>query len=278
MQLASLKKDIAGLQARVNRRDVMKRLEPYRFDLVGFAAFCGFTDLDDWQAELLTSPANRILVNVSRQGGKSTMTALKALHAVVFNPGALLLVISPSSRQSKEMLGKVRTAYRALFGSEVIELETDRSTTLELWNGSRLEALPGKFDTTRGYSAVFGLIIDEAAWVPDPVIHAMMPVLAVSGGWIMELTTPAGQRGAFYTAWQDGGEGWQRFEIPAVRIPRIPASFLAQEKKDLPAWFYRQEYECSFEANMDSVFSPDDIRHAFTDDVQPLDWEALGAA
>ena len=56
--------------------------------------------LDPWQATLIREQPKRALLLCSRQSGKSTATALLALHVAIFQPGALILLLSPSQRQS----------------------------------------------------------------------------------------------------------------------------------------------------------------------------------
>ena len=71
-----------------------------RIDEVEFARTrLGFQP-DERQAEVLRSKAKRGILNCSRQWGKSTVTAAKALHRVLTTPGSLVLVASPSKRQS----------------------------------------------------------------------------------------------------------------------------------------------------------------------------------
>jgi hypothetical protein len=95
------------------------------------------------------------------------------------------------------------------------------------------------------------------------------PMLAVSGGALMMLTTPYGKRGVFYEEWTSG-PGWERYEVPASECPRIPASFLEEERDALPSWVYRQEYECSFEETDDQVFTTEMVERAVTSEVAPL--------
>ncbi len=68
-------------------------------------------------------------------------------------------------------------------------------------------ALPGKEGTIRGYSGVRLLILDEAARVPDELVEAVRPMLAVSSGTMVMPSTPFGTRGAFYEAWQSRERG-----------------------------------------------------------------------
>jgi hypothetical protein len=43
---------------------------------------------DPWQADVLRSTAPRVLLNCSRQSGKSTVSALLALHTALYTPGS----------------------------------------------------------------------------------------------------------------------------------------------------------------------------------------------
>jgi hypothetical protein len=91
----------------------------------------------------------------------------------------------------------------------------------------------------------------------------------VSQGRLIALSTPFGQRGWFYDAWQST-EAWERIRVPADQCPRITAEFLNNEERALGARWYRQEYLCSFEDTIDAVFSAADIQAALSDDVKPL--------
>jgi hypothetical protein len=113
------------------------------------------------------------------------------------------------------------------------------------------------------------LVIDEAARVADALYLAVRPMLAVSGGRLVALSTPYGKRGWFHDAWH-GPDGWERVRVTADECPRIPAEFLAEERRALGERWYRQEYLCSFEDVIDAVFSSADIRAALSPDVTPL--------
>src|SRR5262249_18632409 len=119
---------------------------------------------------------------------------------------------------------------------------------LELANQSRVISLPCREDTIRGYAHVSLLIIDEASRVPDELYRAVRPMLAGSGGRLILLSTPYGRRGFFYEAWASGAADWHRLEVPAEKVPRIPAWFLDEERRNLGESYFRQEYQCSFEA------------------------------
>src|SRR5688572_28142144 len=88
--------------------DLAMALDPARLMVA-----CGLAP-DPWQAALLRSPATRLALLCSRQAGKSQTTAILALHTALYQPGSLILLLSPSLRQSQELFKKVLDAYRML--------------------------------------------------------------------------------------------------------------------------------------------------------------------
>jgi hypothetical protein len=235
-------------------------------DRVAFARSVGI-EPDPWQHDLLRSSSDRVLLNCCRQSGKSTMTGLIALHRALYHPGSLILCLAPALRQSQELFGKVLGFYWDL--GRPVAPQAERKLSLELENDSRIVTLPGTEKTIRGFSGAALLIVDEAARVDDELYFAVRPMLAVSGGALMMLTTPHGKRGVFYDEWI-GGAGWERYEVPAEECPRITPEFLEEERAALPSWVYRQEYECSFEETEDQVFTTEMVQRALTPEVTPL--------
>ena len=192
-----------------------------------------------------------MLLNCCRQAGKSTIVALHALLQAMYTDDLLVLLLSRSHRQSAELFQTVARFYQRI-GSPLKVRQTAQELTFE--NHSRIVSLPCKEETIRGYANVGLLIIDEASRVPDDLYKAVRPMLAVSRGSLICMSTPYGKRGFFYEAWANGGDDWHRFEIPAEKVPRIQPAFLAQERRCLGDSWFRQEYQCSFEALEGLVF------------------------
>jgi hypothetical protein len=147
----------------------------------------------------------------------------------------------------------------------------ESALTMELANGSRIVSLPGDEGTIRGYSGVALLIVDEAARVSDALYSSVRPMLAVSQGRFLALSTPFGRQGWFYDAWTTGKD-WQRVSIRADECPRISKDFLDQERRDLGERWYRQEYNCEFMDMIGAVFSGDDIDAVFSDSFAALEF------
>jgi hypothetical protein len=176
-------------------------------------------------------------------------------------------MLAPSQRQSNELLRKARDFVTVLEPRVVLTSESQQS--LELANGSRILSLPAREGTIRGFSNVALLVFDEAAWVDDELYYAARPMLAVSGGRLLALSTPNGQRGWFYQAW-GGGENWQRTKLTATECPRIASDFLAEERRTMTAARFASEYECEFTDAIDVVFRHADIAAALTEQLEPL--------
>jgi hypothetical protein len=264
---ASLAKEVRRLR---ERRPSRRLTIPD--DRVEFARLVGL-EPDRWQERLLRSDAPRVLLNCARQTGKSTAAGILALHKALIAPGALVLILAPAERQAKELFSKVAGFYHRL--GHPIPADSYRKLGVELTNGSRIEALPGTEKTIRGFSGAALLIVDEASRVEDGLYYAIRPMLAVSGGRLMMLTTPYGKRGVFFEEWtREPGEGWERYEVRAEECERILPSFLEEERRALPAWIFRQEYECSFEDTEDQLFGYELVQSSITDEVTPLFEEA----
>ena len=236
-------------------------------DPVVFAQRAGITP-ETWQAAVLRSTARHRILCCSRQAGKSTVSAVAAVHQALYHPNSLILLLAPVGRQAKELLGKVRGVYAGV--QSEMGTEADNQVTLVFANGSRIVVIPDKEGNVRGFSAVDLLIIDEAAWVLDSTYQAVRPMLAVSEGKVMLLSTPNGKRGFFHVEWTEGGADWHRSMITVFDVPHIARSWIEAERTKIPASTFDQEYMCVFGETEDAVFHYQDIRDALTDDVKPL--------
>ena len=244
-------------------RDLSMALDPVLFarDALSF-------NPDPSQMQVLRWTGKRLLLNCSRQWGKSTTTSILAVHEAVFRPDSLILLVSPSLRQSSEVFRKVSEFMERLpLKPECLE---DNRLALQLENGSRIVTLPSKEATVRGFSGVTLIIEDEASRVDDLLYKSMRPMLAVSGGRLVLMSTPHGRRGHFWDEWETGGTVWERIAVKATECPRIPTSFLAEERASLGDWWYRQEYMCEFMDAADHVFSHKLVMDAISADVKPL--------
>lgn len=238
-------------------RDFARALDP-----VLLARDCGI-EPDAVQQTLLTTTSRKVLVNCCRQWGKSTTTAVLALHEALYAAPAMIVLVSPSQPQSTELFRKVHAFWEQLEG--VPRAKQENLTRMELDNGSRIVSLPGSEKTTRGYSGVTLVVMDEAARVPDELLAAVRPMLATTDGRFIGLTTPKGKRGWFYENWKSDDPSWERISVKGVDCPRISKEFLADEMKTYGPLRFSEEYECAFIDSETAAFSSALIEMALTD-------------
>ncbi|MGI8476716.1 MAG: terminase large subunit domain-containing protein [Thermomicrobiales bacterium] len=225
-------------------------------------------ELDRWQRDLVLSDWRQAILNCSRQAGKSTVAGLLALTTALYAPGSLTLILSPTERQSGLLFKSIAKSYRAL--GHPVAADVENRLSLELSNGSAIHALPGREETIRGFSAVSLLIVDEAARVDDALYQSVRPMLAVSGGRILLLSTPFGKRGFYHREWTEGGDDWRRTMVTARDVPRIDPAWLEAERAAVGDWVFNQEYLCQFVETDDQLFPTDLIEGAVSAEVEPL--------
>ena len=81
------------------------------------------------------------------------------------------------------------------------------------------------------------MLIDEAAQVSEELYFMVRPMLAVSQGRLILLSTPHGKRAVFWRAW-DQEPNWKRVKVTADQCPRISKDFLEQERRAVGEWSY----------------------------------------
>jgi len=232
------------------------------------SAALGFIPDPD-QALILDAPEPCVLLCCTRQFGKSTLTALKAVHHALINPDSQIVVAAPSERQSAEFLRKAASAF------DLLQVpRRPAGAGLLGWvipNGSRLIALPASARTVRGFSAVGLLIFEEAAFMDDDLYHALTPMQAtVEGSALWLISTPGAQSGFFHDEWSDSKRThWRRFRIPADQCPRISPQFLEMERIRKGEAVFRREYMCEFTAYGHQVISRELLDAAYSDLFEP---------
>src|SRR5258706_2181108 len=92
--------------------------------------------LDDWQRDVLHTKPRRLLLNTSRQTGKSLVASLLAVHQAVYQEGSLAVVCAVAQRQASEMIRVCRDVYAAL--GRPVAAGSENKLSFELSNGRRV--------------------------------------------------------------------------------------------------------------------------------------------
>ena len=252
-------------------------------------------DMDKWQEEVMKHSGSMSL-RCGRQTGKSETVSEKAQAFALKNKGTTTLVIAASQRQSSLIFEKINSKIemqhnelidkaikkeelklmRPLKELERRKLEYTKGlyssmptkTRINLLNDSVIYCLPtGKTGAyIRGYTIDL-LIADEAAYIPETVWMAIMPMIAVSQktrgfGWVILLSTPFGKGGFFYNSCHD--KDFRQFHIKSEDCERIPKKFLRKEKNRLTKLEYAQEYLAEFIEEYAQLFPTQLIKRCMT--------------
>ncbi len=167
------------------------------------------TDFRPWryEAELLRSSHLRTrVVRKSRQVGITTTIAHEAIWKAYTTPNRVILIVSPSDRQSKIVMTRIQGLVDS--NEELYRQVTRKNTSqVDLSNGSMILSLPNNPDRLRGFTAT-DIYLDEAAhFLNDgPVMAAIKPMLIASKGTFTVVSTPFGKEGPVLgTVQADGG-------------------------------------------------------------------------
>jgi hypothetical protein len=241
---------------------------------------------DDWQERLLQSSSRRILLNCSRQSGKTTTIGTLETHAAIYQEGIQIVNLAPGLRQSRELFRKVMAAYR--IAGKPVKSRVENKLELELVNDSRVVALPGSEGTIRGLSGIDWLVFEEASRIPDTLYYSVRPMIATRpDARIIVPSTPFGMRGFYYEQYLEivskklnsafgdisktSVDEWEYFEVRAEDCPRITPEFLAEEKATMGEWWFEQEYQCKFKDALTAAFRSEDIERIVDRSVET--WE-----
>jgi hypothetical protein len=222
---------------------------------------------DKLQVEVLEATQNRLILLCTRQWGKSTIVAAKALHHALTKKDAFILAVSACKRQSVEFVRKFNE-----FAKEVLGHRPKRDGEgYILPNGARIIPLPHSPEKVRGYSAPTLIVIDEAGYVKDALYEALTPSLAASNGALWLMSSANEQKGFFHQAWVTNAPGWKLVKATANDCPRISKEFLLSERIAKGEATYMREYFCEFRAGRTQF-----VDESYLDAMEDGDFKILG--
>lgn len=229
-------------------------------------------DADQYQASVLNNRDANHCLTCHRQFGKTEVVSSLAACATVFPSPSVKpptsIILSTGQDHAAEVLRRVAACINAAAQSGMCEIRNQNKHLIELkgsgnGQGARVISLASTEKAPRGWVVGPGgwLIVDEAAFVDDLVLHGAFP-LTSSGGHIALLSTPNGTRGIFSEIANATDDHWQRLLIDAPTSGRIPHEKLEQYKFALGSRKYGQEYLCDFLDTASNPFSWDQLQAA----------------
>ena len=231
-----------------------------------------------FQKKLAASTSRFLIALWSRQTGKGYTTSFIATRGAMTEDRSKWLIVAPTERQALETLDKCKTWVKAANLSvaeseeEFDALEKDtkvKAKVIELPNGSKIYALPGKPTSLRGFTG--SVIIDEFAFFENQkevwkAVYAVIVNPMASIKRIIITSTPNGKCDMFYKLVDENllnpKEGRKiKWEVQKVTIHEAAKDWEAAGKlngmtaeqyvEEVKAGFdtpeaWPQEFECAF--------------------------------
>ncbi len=223
------------------------------------------------QQDLLLARDRYVILNCHRQWGKTTMTAVYAVHRAMTRPGQSIVILSLTVAQAQILAERCKEfAQRAGLRWRK---DPAKEHGIAFPNGSVIFPLPAMPDRVRGYTANL-LIVDEAATIRDEIFTAATPMLTATNGDLWLLSTPQEPRGFFYEAWVSQDRvlpAWRRIAATAETSGRVSGEVLRRERGWKTEEEFRREYAGEFASGERTVFLESWLDAAFTDDFGRFD-------
>lgn len=238
----------------------LRELSKVEDDPVSFAKkYLSFIPLP-YQEQVLSDEAKRIAVRMSRQAGKTTTIAVRAIWFATTRPRTLSLIVAPSLRQSMIMMDRIqgllhgmKTANRKAIVSKM------QRTVISFRNGSQMVALPCSANLLRGYTA-HQILADEAAFFRDDEIifySVLYPMLATTDGTLIASSTPWATKSVFYQMCKDQATEryWSRHHVTwrdVVASGLMTQEFIDEMRRVTPPERFIREFEAEFSEDIDA--------------------------
>jgi hypothetical protein len=168
---------------------------------------------------------NRFVVcTASRQIGKTTVLTIFALWLACFFQDQSILILANKESTAIEILSRIRFAFELLPNYIKPGVKGWGKTTVELENGSKIEASTTSTDSGRGKSISL-LIVDEMAYVEDleEFFQSVYPTISSSKkAKMLAISTPNGKNSLFYRLYDGackGENGWYPEKVNWDEVP-----------------------------------------------------------
>lgn len=207
-----------------------------------------------------TGTGRVVVVNSSRQKGKSYMVSNILLWYACNIPRTNNFYVSPTLKQAKSIY---KLIVDAISNAKIIKSKNATDLVIKLINGSTINFKSAEQrDSLRGYTADF-LAIDECAFISDDIFYLILPWVDAKNAPILMTSTPFIKAGFFYQYFNYGLDNqhntitidWSTEEFKDSIEQILPASKLEEYRQALPKNVFRTEYLGLFLDDEGTVFT-----------------------
>jgi hypothetical protein len=211
-------------------------------------------DMYDFQKKIVKSVhENRFTIcKLPRQSGKTTTVVSYILHYVIFNNNMNVAILANKAATSRDILGRLQLAYENLPKWLQQGVMSWNKGSLELENGSKINASSTSSSAVRGssYNLIF---LDEFAFVPTHVAEDFFSSVypTISSGKTTKMlivSTPNGLN-MFYKLWSDAEEGrnsYNPIEVHWSQVPGRDQKWKEETIRNTSEEQFEREFNCQF--------------------------------
>lgn len=212
------------------------------------------SELHPAQQAIRDHPARFKVLACGRRFGKTALAVDLIFEALL--QGHCIAYCAPTNRMMMEVWRESQKMMRPIMSrvhEQYFRMELHTGGVLECWSLAGMTA-----ETLRGRK-YHGIVVDEAALVPDAVVwhEALRPLLTDYEGWALFASTPR-SRNWFWQIYQQGQDpeikNWMSWTFPTISNPYIKPSEVEDARKTMPELSFRQEYLAEFLEDSGSVF------------------------
>jgi hypothetical protein len=212
-------------------------------------------ELRPYQLRMIKAFAeNRYSVAKSgRQSGKSMSAAVFILHSLIFSKDKKSAILANKLATAKEILEKIKLAYRLLPYWLQIGVDEWHKTSMQLENGCHCFASATSADAIVGLTVNGILYIDEYAKIRRSIIDAFLdtvfPTISASVESKIIVTSTSRGMNHFYELWQKAIKKRSEFfpvEVKWNEVPGRDEKFRQSVIKNKGEQHFNQEYACAF--------------------------------
>lgn len=199
-----------------------------------------------------------VAVSTGRQVGKTTIAIVIAAKWFLENAGIHIGIFLPINKQCKNVFNRLESSLNELIVAKEVKVnKTDLTFTSS--SGSVIKFLGSDNDSVRGFT-FDAVIIDEANFIKNEIFQAaIQPTFSVSlskkneeglvgfNGKVLMLSTPKTKNWFYgFVMNEHGNKRYKTVRFTSEEGGLISKEFLAQVKKELPDYIYKNEYMGEF--------------------------------
>jgi len=210
------------------------------------------------------------IVTQARQSGKTTTATIYILHYILFNDDKRVAILANKGKTARMVLGRIKLAYELLPNFLKAGVTKWNEGTIELENGTRVDASATSADSISGDSVSL-LYIDEVAKIEnwDDFYSSTYPTIASGQTTKVIMVSTAKGMNHYYQLWNKAIKGKSEFVPSEVKWSEVPGrdeEWRKQTVANTSEEQFMQEHENVFMGSSDTLIKMSTLRELVSED------------